>query len=300
MTEPQAAPSGSADTPIAAARSTISEFLHWSPVVVLLLYILGYIAANGHYARFELVKPTLVNARYLSAGLLFTAFAVPPWIVGFACGLYEPRGQGKSDRATFVAMTVLYSVLTLGYGVLLGSVMLVKQSPWEAWGFVLIALALGFLGGIDALRLTRRGSGILPQVLHPTARSIFMITAGGRHGILMMGLAYSFGITVYPWVKPHYGGSAVSVGYVTLKPEATKELSQVLEGRSLPLVDIDERFLYVIACRHEHSAAKPQVMMVPLDFLASAGIEATPDTFLAVPTYMKEHSCTAPAGRVIP
>jgi hypothetical protein len=107
-----------------------------------------------------------------------------------------------------------------------------------------------------------------------------------------MLLAYGFGARIYPWIGPAFGGAAVPVGHVTLKPGAPDAVIQVVSEQSVPLFDIDEKFLYVVACPPMSRSDKPEVVMVPLEFLASAAIESA-DTFLAVPAYLDQQSCTA-------
>jgi hypothetical protein len=86
-------------------------------------------------------------------------------------------------------------------------------------------------------------------------------------GVILMAAANTFGTSVYPWVKPHYGGAAVPVGYVTLKPQAPGELKATVEKQSLPLFDIDEKFLYLVTCSDGYRTG-PGVTMLLLEFLA--------------------------------
>ena len=181
-----------------------------------------------------------------------------------------------------------YLLLTALYGIFLGLFTLVNHSPWTAWWFVIAAFALGAMAGVDFRKVRHRPQGQRRSDSERRAR--LKVSTLSWFGLMLMLFAYAFGTKVYPWVKPHYGGAAVPVGYVTLKRDAPTELSPALQGQSLPLFDIDEKFLYVVTCRDPSRTGRPEVLMVPLEFLASAGI-ATPDALLGVPTYIDQHRC---------
>ena len=101
----------------------LTEVVRWSPAMLLLLYVLGYVAANSHYARFELIKPTLLTGRYLSAGLLYVAFAAVPAAAGFACVLHAAARQRRlSGRANVRYVYLTYLLVVELYAFFLSTV----------------------------------------------------------------------------------------------------------------------------------------------------------------------------------
>jgi hypothetical protein len=252
--------------------------------MLLLLYVLGYVAANSHYARFEMIKPTLLAGRYLSAGLLYVAFAAAPAAAGFAAVLHAAaRKRRLSDRANVRSVYLAYLLVVVLYALLLPTFTMIEPLLWVPWAFIAGATLIGANAAL--------GIALGEDVPDRGARTLDRTSKLVTHALFMLGLAWSFGYFIYPWVRPPFGGAAVPQGYVWLKPEAPPALGQLLSTQPLPFVDLDERFLYVVACQRQAGRTHPGVIMVPLEFVAADGMRSFPDTLLAVPAYIKEHRC---------
>lgn len=271
--------------PPSAAGGPVRDLLQQSPAVLLLLYVSGYIAANSHYARYEMVKTTLLTGRYLAAGLLYMVFAAVPAAVGFAYPLHAGMHKGANSVKWAVLLAVLYvTSLALYSGLVIQNTTI--GSRWWSGAFMASTAIIGALVSWGILQSKL-------DVRDPTARvfdRIFKLIT--QFAIPMMAAAFIFGGAIYPSIHPSFGGAAVLEGYVILIPEAPAELRFMMEAQPLPFVDQDERFLYVVACREPLGSTKPGVIMIPLDFIAAASINSpTSGRFVSVPSYIKEHGC---------
>jgi hypothetical protein len=262
--------------------STLTQLIHWAPALLLVLYVIGYIAANTHYSRYEPVKADLLSARYLAAGLLWVAFGGVPGTAGYLGGL-EALSLWRTGKKRWVVVPTL-SYLALGgiYSALLGAATLVDLAlRWSmVWMFTLAALT-----GIQL--------AILPRMRYPLGvpgRAFLIIGTG----VVLVMQTYIFGSRIYPWVEPQYGGAAVRKGYVELKPDASQGLHYALRDQPLPLFDLDDNFLYVLACRKESTSNRPETTMIPLEAVANMGISSSGYEFVALPAYVADHYC----GRV--
>jgi len=108
---------------------------------------------------------------------------------------------------------------------------------------------------------------------------------------VLVSQAYVFGSGVYPYINPYFGGAAVREVYVRLKPETPEELQRAIKVQPMPLLDLDDNFLYVIACPERSSGGRPETVMIPLGSIASAGIASNRARFLAVPAYVDSQRC---------
>jgi hypothetical protein len=274
-------------------RSKFNELVQWFPAIALFLYTLGYVAANSHYGRFELVKATLLNARYLAAGLLYTTLVAVPAIVGFMFMETVAVRKSTSQRAYRIA---LFLVLTIVIGFTLAFEVLVRNAPWKVMVSPFLAFALGLIAQPASRNRAPQGSDPVAhtvQLSHESYLALLRLYRFTMYGILFLITAYAFGRKVYPWIKPHYGGAAVSMGFVSIKSDGPTELEQVLSRGPVPLFDIDEKFLYVVSCQPHSSNSRPRVMMIPLEFLSNVTLGAGSDTLVAVPTYVDEHRCSS-------
>lgn len=265
----------------------LADPVRWTPAILLLLYVMGYVTANSHYAHFEVVGPTLLTGRYLSAGLLYAAYALAPMALGFACIMHIAswrKAGGKGLKTALFAPSYL-GVLYL-YGSPLITYSAIRSSEWVPWAFIGGAAIVGAIAGSGLLQVEERGDRRF--------RALAYVGQLVTPGLLMLGLATTLGLHVYPSIRPQFGGGAVLEGYVSLKPGAPPELMGILDGQPVPIVDRDERFLYVVACERQEGEARPEVVMVPLELVLAAGVRAYPDSFVSVPAYIKEHKPCSP------
>lgn len=262
---------------------SVASFFKWAPGVLLSLYVLGFIAANAFFARFELLKPTLLNGRYLSAGLLCVAFLLVPAAIGFKM-VFDFHGWEKETLASKVAFSVLYSSLPVMYGWMLLAFTTIDPGRWRSW-FVLSTAVLYGVYMASWLWDTERKRGQLDRFgllrfAHPTVALATTVV-----GALM------FGTAVYPWVPPQLGGAAVRKGFVALTAEAPAILPRALRNQPVPVVDLDERFLYVIGCPFEDRDTIPAVLMIPIQYVSAAHLESASHQFVAVPEYLSQGWC---------
>jgi len=175
-------------------------------------------------------------------------------------------------------LLVFYLAALLGYAnLLLSLTMLGSRRP--PWTFIFTLAAIG-AGARIALRTSSGG----------TDRHVGLVSRASGvavHALLMVTAAATFGATIYPSIRPQFGGGAVLEGYVLLKPGVPQELRNMLGTEPLPFVDLDDRFLYVVACGRKGGSTKPALLTVPLEFIA---LTSYADTFFAVPDYIKTHA----------
>jgi hypothetical protein len=267
-----------------SADGHLRELVHWAPALLLLLYVLGYVAANGHYSRYEPVKADLLSARYLSAGLLYVAFGGLPGLGGYLGGVDAASAwrPGSKHWAVIICLGYLLGV-GLPFGLLCLSSLVDLGHPrvWSsiAWMFALA----GFTGIVMGIFAHKPPQGALRKSFQFSGAAMSMVVQ-----------AYTFGLGIHPSVKPHFGGAAVREGYVVLKPGAHEVLHYSLRDQPLPFLDLDDQFLYVIACRKESTSSQPETIMIALDLVASAGVASSRNQFVVIPEYVAEHHC----GRV--
>lgn len=250
----------------------------WFPALFLLLYALGYVSANAHYSRYEIVKPTLLEGRYLAAGMLLGLFAVIPAFAGFL-GAWLVR---TGDRPTKIAAAVIVPAASLVYFGVLCQAGMIEVWRFESWTF--FAAVFVAAAGVSLSYISREARGT-----EADSRAVGRLFGGMGLMISMISFAYVFGTLIYPWVKPTYGGAALRLGDLELRQGSPGGLVNAINQRPTPFVDMDDKFLYVVGCPENLHASG--VVMVPLEFVATGGISHSTDD-VALPDYLKQFRCT--------
>lgn len=103
-----------------------------------LLYVIGFVVANVHFARYELLRLELLQPRYLAAGLLFLLVCGSPLMIGVMFAISSEDHDDDSRRVRAVWQLPLGLALSFGYGVAVTQVpeFVVGEPRFGAWGLI--------------------------------------------------------------------------------------------------------------------------------------------------------------------
>jgi hypothetical protein len=261
---------GSADS-MAGAKCWTLNAVHVT-VAVALLYSVGFTISNSHFARFELLRPEILRARYLAAAVLFMGSAALPSAVGVLLSSGLRRRPATKEDTLFANDTP---------AIRLGDSELWAIGCIPILGLVGIdfALYLGFL-----TRATVGGWGsVLPHIMFFAAATMATwysadFALGGTHSglagfwpstrptmaallVLMSGfvLPILFGQLIYGHVRPEYGGGAVWAAVMN-----SRDGTPFPAGASdtVVIIDRDERSVNVVACYRQAREKAPSRMPI--------------------------------------
>lgn len=118
------------------------------------VYVVGFLVSNGHSAQYAVVSPELLQAKYLSAGLLFVVVAAFPTGIAAFQYLVRKRKLATEDTTkvwwkrvegwTFwftVPFSLLQALVALVWSEsLLGTILVDRSRPSEMAFFVIASL----------------------------------------------------------------------------------------------------------------------------------------------------------------
>ena len=273
-------PSGKA--PASQVPRQTLDWLPWYPIGLAALYVAGYVVANTHYARYESLRPNLLNSRYIAAGLLWALFTCIPILFAVVTVGYVRVHWAARDRikAGFSALTL--PLLSAGYAYSLMDVLGAKTSPLSAilYGVGCYLTAVAWLG--TSLIPSDWDSGA------PDADRAFRTT---RYFVAPIVAWALFGLTVYPRILPQFGGAAAHMMRLQLEP---RELQAAVGDRFLPVIDQDEAFVYVLVCSRAANAGPPQTLAIPIRSIGSMSVVQDGEqssSFIVVPELASSPEC---------
>jgi hypothetical protein len=265
------------------------------------LYCVGYVVANVHHERYELVRPELFRARYLGAALLFASLALIPgyagWWVGDWFRFQDIREKwfeklprfGPPVPSKFMRQSIALGLMVAAAGVLaavmwgilrftgIGNVPL----EWVAgWAFV-----VQWPFATSSSLWTKIRFSKVPAWSHVTA------VRAGFVFFCVIGMAGMFGRGIYPYISPAFGGGLGAVVRIYWKSGAVPADLEAALSRPVALLDRDEQLVDVVACT-DPAAFKTSSIALPsaeVQVVVVGGLLAIPDA--------KGTLCNGPAGK---
>jgi hypothetical protein len=256
------------------------------------LYVFGFVVANTHFARFELLRPTLWQTRYLGAGLLFAAILGGPLLLGSLFALSLSEKSGSSNGTLWKWLELPLGFLVAGFigvsvtwlpGLLVG-----KRDTvfWAAFGvFSYETGRLQLLAWIPWLSGPWvRGGSVTEVRMNRVYRTLLT-------GVVLLGVAGVFGTKLYPAISPAFGGGAVWRGRVYLRNPGAWSTAF---NRPVAVIDRQEDVVDVMACV-DSASSRTQSFAIPaadISLVAVSGLIPIPDSLpslCAATSFAKAH-----------
>lgn len=227
------------------------SILRYLPHAVAVLYVTGFIVTNGATAQVERIDLDLLQARYLSAGLLFLVLGGVP-IAGGALWSSPSSSPQASPEATSTASPTKFDLFARSRGARLGLLaaytllwylLLFQISVAVNYTLAAAFLCVAFIGGKqlrDVAELFRRralGDAVISNhhLLFNTLNSTVLIVS-------MLGL---FASVIYGAAKPEFGGGATWLVQAELKDSS---LSSTIGQRPIAIVSETNERVQLVFC----------------------------------------------------
>ena len=227
----------------------------WLSVLVGAVYIAGYAVSNSHYASLEIPRPTILNARYLSAGIAWLMLTGLPTMMALAATEYAFTHWTTKHRSLAVVAPITLGTVVVATTYALLQVVGVRDSHPPSLIYAGACYATVF--GVIATTLWLRSIGELKlwarRVTH--FLSFFVVP--------FASLSY-FGSQVYPNILPQFGGGAARLGMVELKSIAESPVIPSLRGHSVPIIGQDDKFVYTALCSPLYPS-RPVALAIPIE-----------------------------------
>lgn len=252
------------------------------PLMVAGIYIAGYTVANTHYARYELPGPGFLNARYLAAGLLWLLLTGLPVLGALIAVDYFASHWRAKKRGVAVGSLILFA---LGWAAIVYfgfRGLIVEGHSKSLWSYTGGAYLLGLLViGYTVYQRSR------PEWAFRSQRAFYYLS----NFVSLTGALLAFGLSVYPFIGPQYGGAAVMRGIVALRPPLERRIANYILPDTVALVSQSQTFTYLTLCRR---SPVPNVVGIPTEVLQS--IEVLRDTVkkkdaVSLDDFLKSHHC---------
>ncbi len=253
-------------------RSFVLQSLSFTELWALcaaILYALGFVVANTHLARYELVRFDLLRGRYVAAALLLAFCFLFPALGGFHIGTEYRKSEPKPrwERQRFAAIKVVLAtvIATLVVRVLLLDVT-VGGAPWTGLiTFFFSSIALAAIVGSGVAKFMRFGNGPLHTRGASPERIIGVL-------LILVWLAGIFGRWVYPYISPSYGGGAAVLAEVSIDSSVVPTHLRAIVSRPVVVLDRSERDINLLGCL-DSSTAKVRPILLPVTAVHSVVIE---------------------------
>lgn len=245
---------------------------HWARVAAV-VYAFGFIVVNHYLARYAIATPSLIEGRYLSAGILFTIIVgIPamsaPLALRWANRQFEGAGVARQLKVV--------GVLTVA-----------EWAVWAAWSIYLLArLAIDRSPGIEALVFVLAALSGIGLSLH--VQQIDSLHADDANqwwqellyrAPLLIALVVScvagFASGIYPKILPQYGGGAAPAVRLVLRPDYSAATLGLPPSQRAAIVDQRDGFLRLLVCPGV-PPNKPLRISVPVDAILAIVNEAAP------------------------
>lgn len=281
--------SHSADAP-AAVGAVLHALAKEAASFAATLYVVGFVIVNVHLSRFAQASTDLIEARFLSAGLLFAFLAGAPLIEASLAFMFVKQVGEKAIRTAGGLARKELSIL----GRLTGLFLLLQILAWAFWSFLVLdrfsihrdlsaeAWYFALLNGTAIAVVLWAEWGIrkyhkrinLISWLHELPLLFVLIL------LSLLGTVVSFARVIYPTVPPSYGGGAAPVAWLIPRNQQPWE-SLILKGRPVAIVDEQAPFLRVLVC-DSINQMKPHAVAIALEEVV--GISYVADSSTKDPT----------------
>lgn len=227
----------------------------WLSVFVGAVYIAGYAVSNSHYASLEIPRPTILNARYLSAGIAWLMLTGLPTMMALAATEYAFTHWITKDRirAVLAPITLCALAVAITYEVLQYVGVRDSHPPSLIYAGGCYVAVFAMIG----TTLWLRSSG----ELNLWARRVTHVLS--FFAVPFISLSY-FGTQVYPNILPQFGGGAARLGMVELKSTAESPVIPSLRGHSVPIIGQDDKFVYTALCSPLYPS-RPVALAIPIE-----------------------------------
>jgi hypothetical protein len=259
-----------------------------------IFYVLGFMIVNLFLSGYGIREFSLANARYLSAGIVFVFYHGLILLVALVLGKsYRGRkgwGQEKTVRHLFlVLLGLLYGLVGIvAYQYLFLAIFTVRVKGPLLWillrtgGHQLMLLILSFfvfIKGAAAPNLDNEKKAehwtVKFGAIDPLAYSLFTLVA-------LFMLAYLWARTVYPYIRPGFGGGfPVVVQIIPAESETLEILSnmgiEVQNGAtiSIGLLEDTEKSLFVLL-KNRNAAKLDRELKLNILYLSPGNITPSP------------------------
>jgi hypothetical protein len=205
-----------------------------------IVYLFGFVAANAHYAQFEIIHPDILQVRYLGAGLLFAVFCGVPLLLGAnSVGTLDSRESALRHAADRF-------VPAIGGGIL-DAALAYFFSFERSVGAFLIGAFIGFVAAEVGVSIGRLN--FIARTAEPTANRLasdfFHAQPVISFLVSLTILASVFGRYMFPYVPPELGGGGAWRANLLVdnsRPGSSGDLWETI------LLDQDATFTSVIVC----------------------------------------------------
>ncbi|MEX0648197.1 MAG: hypothetical protein WEA56_02955 [Balneolaceae bacterium] len=214
------------------------------------LYVLGFVIANVHLAKYGLVRWTIIEGRYIGAGLLFIVIHLLPFVAGYT-GWQQFRGrpEGFSVLRVWIEVVVLVSLSIILSLALVNFVTVSTDHIYWTWPTLFALIAYG-AGLITPWLLSTNASRRIGQF-----KGTVKMYAGAGVACALLILAALFGSTTFAYISPAWGGGGAMYGIITLKEgslpdrnELTRPTVVMHYPSPVLLIERSEHFLTIVRC----------------------------------------------------
>ena len=232
------------------------------------LYVLGFIVANVHLGKYELLRLELLRARYVSAALLFVACSAIPFGLGVflsnaAHDAVVPRGRNRTRaeisaffsrlRPIQLAVTILfvypvYLLLMWQMSVGFAAVRL-PATEYFAFCAVITWFATDFY--VDTV----------PSAQSPVWGGARLIMHACQSCLFVIGLPAVFSGSVYEVIRQEFAGGVAWVAQVTLS-DSSSAIARDFAVDTVAIIDRDEETLSMLVCRKRDKQIERAILPV--------------------------------------
>ena len=253
------------------------------------LYCVGYVVANVHYARYELVRLELFRARYVGAALLFASLALIPGYVGWRAGgwfrfedIREKWFQkvprfGPAVPSKLMRQVLALRMMVLGAGVV--AVLMWVILRYTAVGDVPFGWLAGWVFVVQWPFATAGSLWTKIRFSNVPARSHFTAVRAGFVFFCVIGTAAMFGRGIYPYISPAFGGGLGEVARIYWKAGTVPNDLEAALSRPVALLDRDDLIVDVVACT-DQAGSRTASMALPsgdVQVVVIGGLVAIPE-----------------------
>lgn len=242
------------------------------------LYALGFIVANVHLGRFELLRLELVRARYVSAALLFlTCSAIPLGLGAFlsptarAAGLRDPSVLARVAQPSYfdrfprwaVAVTIVLTSFGIYFSLIVRIAVEFREAAEQAPMYFASAAVMGWFISEALFMVAAQPRGRGWSVGRGLALSMAVC-------FFVLSLPAVFSESLYPVIRQEFAGGAAWLAQVTWS-DSTAAVARDFSLDTVAIVERDNETLSMVACRRKGQA---QRVVVPVGAVADVRLIA--------------------------
>lgn len=220
------------------------------------LYLLGFVIVNTHYGTYHIVDYDLFRAQYIAAALVFLFVTVIPAGAGAALPfLWQNMQHEQTARVHRMVVPIVVSVLVGFVGLLtffqfLEHVALLPMHRSEmrrvySWQtaayFGITFLSTGVISS-TSLRLDRT------LARSSEARTLEIPFVFMLAGALPLAVVVQFALSVYPLIRPGFGGGAVWIATTTPRSALVSAGALGTPAPEVIVLNRDANFMRLLVC----------------------------------------------------